>query len=414
MFPFIYTERNGIHILDLVQTAKLLTQAGDFLQTAAENGKKFLFVGTKKQAASIISQEAKAFKKFYVNHRWLGGMLTNWETIKQRIDQMIALEEQEANGTLDKLPKKELPKKRKELENLRLHLGGIRDMDGRPDVMIVIDQQKEITAVREAITLNIPIVSLLDTNCDPDLVDIPIPANDDTISSVKYILEYLADRIAYGYEVQSNTDNNLKENKQMNIQISPQTVKELREKTGAGMMNCKKALEQSDGDFDKAMEALRQKGLASAEKKSARAVSEGIIDSYIHTGSKIGVLLEINCETDFVARREEFKELSRMIAMQVAAYPTVNYVSYDDIPESVIEEERKIEMGKEDLQSKPEEIRAKIVEGRIEKLFKAQTLLDQPYMKDAGITVDELVKQNIGILGENIQISRFTRFTLGE
>ena len=162
------------------------------------------------------------------------------------------------------------------------------------------------------------------------------------------------------------------------------------------------------------MEALRQKGLASAEKKSARAVSEGIIDSYIHTGSKIGVLLEINCETDFVARREEFKELSRMIAMQIAAYPTVNYVSYDDIPESAIEEERKIEMGKEDLQSKPEEIRAKIVEGRIEKLFKAQTLLDQPYMKDGSITVDELVKQNIGILGENIQISRFTRFTLGE
>ena len=195
----------------------------------------------------------------------------------------------------------------------------------------------------------------------------------------------------------------------MNIQISPQTVKELREKTGAGMMNCKKALEQSEGDFEKAMEALRQKGL-----KSARAVSEGIIDSYIHTGSKIGVLLEINCETDFVARREEFKELSRMIAMQIAAYPSVNYVSYDDIPEEMIAQERKIEMGKEDLQNKPEEIREKIVEGRIEKLFKTQTLLDQPYMKDGSITVDELVKQNIGILGENIQVSRFTRFTLGE
>lgn len=211
MFPFIYTERNGIHILDLVQTAKLLTQAGDFLQTAAESGKKFLFVGTKKQAASIISQEAKRSQSFYVNHRWLGGMLTNWETIKLRIDKMISLEEQEANGTLDRLPKKESAKKRKELENLRLHLGGIRGMDGQPDVMIVIDQQKEITAVREAITLNIPIVSLLDTNCDPDLVDVPIPANDDTISSVKYILEYLADRIAYGYEVQANTSKNLKE-----------------------------------------------------------------------------------------------------------------------------------------------------------------------------------------------------------
>ena len=208
MFPYIYTERNGIHILDLVQTAKLLTQAGDFLQTAAESGKKILFVGTKKQAASIISQEAKRAKCFYINHRWLGGMLTNWETIKQRIDQMIVLEEKEANGTFDLLPKKETAKKKKELENLRLHLSGIRDMNGMPDILILVDQQKEITAVREAITLNIPIVSLLDTNCDPDLVDIPIPANDDTISSIKYILEYLADRIAYGYEIESNTTTN--------------------------------------------------------------------------------------------------------------------------------------------------------------------------------------------------------------
>lgn len=207
MFPYIYTERNGIHVLDLVQTAKLLTQAGDFLQAAAETGKTFLFVGTKKQAASIVSQEAKRCKSFYINHRWLGGMLTNWQTIKLRIDQMIALEAQEVDGTLDKLPKKEASLKRKELDNLRRHLIGIRDMDSMPDIIIIIDQQREITAVREAITLNIPIVSLLDTNCDPSLVDVPIPANDDTISSIKYILEYLADRILAGHSIQLTKKN---------------------------------------------------------------------------------------------------------------------------------------------------------------------------------------------------------------
>lgn len=202
MFPYIYTERNGIHILDLVQSAKLLLQAGDFLQAAAESNKTFLFVGTKKQAVSIVAQEAKRCKSFYINHRWLGGMLTNWKTIRLRIDKMIALEKQEAQGLFDKLPKKEASKIRKELDSLKRHLGGIRDMQEIPDIIIVVDQQREITAVREAITLNIPIISLLDTNCDPSLVDIPIPANDDTISSIKYILKYLSDRISYGLEIQ--------------------------------------------------------------------------------------------------------------------------------------------------------------------------------------------------------------------
>lgn len=200
----------------------------------------------------------------------------------------------------------------------------------------------------------------------------------------------------------------------MNIQINPRAVKELREKTGAGMMNCKKALEEHEGNFEKAMEALRQKGLASAEKKASRAVSEGVVDSYIHTGGKIGVLLELNCETDFVARREEFKELSKIISMQIAAFPSISYVSYNDIPLEIIEKEKTIEKGKEDLKDKPEEIKDKIVQGRVEKIFKSQILLDQPYMKDPNITIDELIKQRIAILGENIQVSRFTRFILGE
>jgi elongation factor Ts len=200
----------------------------------------------------------------------------------------------------------------------------------------------------------------------------------------------------------------------MNFEISPQLVKELREKTGAGMMNCKKALQESEGDFEKAVESLRQKGLASADKKAGRQASEGLIESYIHTGGKLGVLVEVNCETDFVARRPEFQQLAKNIAMQIAASPTVNYVSIQDIPPEVVEREKSIEAGKEDLITKPEAIKLKIVEGRMEKILRTQSLLDQPFIRDNNQTIEELIKQNISLLGENIKISRFIRFQLGE
>ncbi|MBK4731559.1 translation elongation factor Ts [Oxynema sp. CENA135] len=196
--------------------------------------------------------------------------------------------------------------------------------------------------------------------------------------------------------------------------ISAKVVKELREKTGAGMMDCKKALKENDGDMAKAMEWLRQKGIASADKKAGRVAAEGLVDSYIHTGGRIGVLVEVNCETDFVARREEFQSLVRNIAMQIAACPNVEYVSVEDIPAEFAENEKKIEMGREDLANKPENIREKIVVGRIEKRLKELSLLDQPYIKDQNITVAELIKQTIAQLGENIKIRRFVRFVLGE
>nr|YP_010336954.1 elongation factor Ts [Madagascaria erythrocladioides]UNJ16539.1 elongation factor Ts [Madagascaria erythrocladioides] len=199
----------------------------------------------------------------------------------------------------------------------------------------------------------------------------------------------------------------------MSSDISAQTVKELRDKTGAGMMDCKKALQAAKGDIAQALESLRLKGLASADKKSSRKAAEGIIDSYIHTGGKIGVLLEVNCETDFVARRIEFQNLVKNIAMQIAASPTVEYVSTNDIPSDTIENERRIEALKEDLANKPEQIRDKIVEGRIQKRLKELSLIDQPFIKDQDITIEELVKQNIALLGENIKVARFERFTLG-
>ena len=200
MFPYIYMERNGIHILDLVQTSQLLQEACDFVQEAAEQGKTFLFVGTKPQAVEIIKEEALRCESFYVNHRWYGGLLTNWKTVVGRINTLKKLEEQEET-VFPTLPKKEAATLKKQLSKLRVQLNGVKNMDRIPDIMIIIDQNQELTAVREAMKLNIPIISILDTNCDPDVVDVPIPGNDDAISSIRIILEALTDSIRAGRQL---------------------------------------------------------------------------------------------------------------------------------------------------------------------------------------------------------------------
>ena len=198
MFPYIYSEVNNIHILDLVQSATCLKEATIYLESAAKEGKSFLFIGTKQQASTLIAQEAKRCESFYVNHRWLGGMLTNWTTLKERIKYLKDLEQQEANDTFSLLTKKEAALRRKELKKLRQHLDGIKTMPDLPDVAIIIDQKREMTAIRECQKLEIPIVSILDTNCDPDLVNIPIPGNDDAVRSIKLILKSLTDSIIKG------------------------------------------------------------------------------------------------------------------------------------------------------------------------------------------------------------------------
>ena len=197
-------------------------------------------------------------------------------------------------------------------------------------------------------------------------------------------------------------------------EISAKLVKELRDITGAGMMDCKKALTESGGDTTKATEWLRQKGISTAEKKSGRTAAEGAIGSYIHTGARVGVLVEVNCETDFVARGDLFQDLLRNVAMQIAACPNVEFVSTADIHKDVADREKGIEMGRDDLAGKPEAMKVKIVEGRIGKRLKELALLEQPFIKDSAITVEELVKQVAGKIGENVQIRRFTRYTLGE
>jgi small subunit ribosomal protein S2 len=198
MFPYIYSEVNNIHILDLIQTATLLKAANNYLESAASEGKTFLFIGTKRQATTLIAQEAKRCNSYYVNHRWLGGMLTNWSTIKDRIKRLKDLEKQEADGTFELLTKKEVAIRRKELSKLRKHLDGIKSLTDIPDVAIIIDQKREMTAVLECRKLGIPIVSILDTNCDPELVDIPIPGNDDAVRSIKLILNSLTASILRG------------------------------------------------------------------------------------------------------------------------------------------------------------------------------------------------------------------------
>ncbi len=196
------------------------------------------------------------------------------------------------------------------------------------------------------------------------------------------------------------------------MSISATQVKELRDKTGAGFMDAKKALVEVGGDIEKAAEFLRQKGMASAEKKMSRTAAEGRVGSYIHNG-KIGVLLELNCETDFVAKTEDFEQLVKDICLHIAS-TAPEYVSRDEIPASVIEEEKRIEAGKEDLDGKPENIVEKIVTGRVDKIMAAKVLLEQAFVKDPNVTIDELIKAKIAKIGENISIRRFTRYVLGE
>jgi len=195
--------------------------------------------------------------------------------------------------------------------------------------------------------------------------------------------------------------------------ITPEQVKELRGKTGAGVMDCKKALVEANGDMEKAIILLREKGLAKAAKKQSRSASEGIIESYIHGNGRIGVLVEVNCETDFVARNEEFKSFAKDIAMQVAA-SNPKYLSREDVPAEVIEKEKEILRAQALNEGKPEKIVEKIVDGRIEKYYEENCLLEQPFIKDPDKKVSQLIMEKIAVIGENITVSRFVRFERGE
>ena len=197
------------------------------------------------------------------------------------------------------------------------------------------------------------------------------------------------------------------------MKISADLIKELRERTGAGILDCKKALEKTGGDIDKAVEELRKMGIAKADKKLSRETKEGIIESYIHPGAKLGVLVELNCETDFVANTKEFKELAHNIAMQIAAQAP-SFVKREDIPQEVLEKEKEIYREQLKNSGKPKHVIEKIVEGKLEKFYEEACLYEQAYIKDPSITVEELIKTHIAKFGENIRVKRFARFRIGE
>jgi len=376
----------------------------------------------------------------YVNQRWIGGFLTNFRTIRTRIKkykELLALREQ---GYIESLDYKEQKRVMRELEKLDKYYSGVKDMDTLPDILFVVDTKKEEAAIREAKKIGIPVVAMIDTNCDPDLVDYPIPANDDAVRAIKLITSKIADAILEGREGRQGivssegqqasmeeiaeeleaideTEKYLdlidEEKEENNMEISASLVKQLRDETGAGFMECKKALEETGGDLEKAKLVLKEKGLARAEKKIGRAASQGLIHAYIHGEGKLGVLVEVNCETDFVARTDDFKELVHEIALQIAGMAP-EYVAVEDVPEEVIEQEKEIYRKQAENEGKPAEIIDKIVEGKLQNFYKSKVLLEQPYVRDDSKTIKDLIKEKIALLGENIVVRRFARWTLGE
>ena len=198
MAPYIYTERNGIYIIDLQKTVKKLEEAYSFVRNLAENGQTILFVGTKKQAADAVKEEASRVGMYYVNARWLGGMLTNFKTMRTRIDRLAQLKKMQEDGTFDMLPKKEVMKLLGEMEKLEKYLGGVKEMKKLPGALFVVDPRKEHNAIAEARKLRIPIVAIVDTNCDPDEIDYVIPANDDAIRAIRLIASTMANAVQEG------------------------------------------------------------------------------------------------------------------------------------------------------------------------------------------------------------------------
>lgn len=240
MAPYIFTERNGIYIIDLQKTVKKIEEAYEFIRSVAEKGKPILFVGTKKQAQTAVMDEAKRCGQFFVNERWLGGMLTNYKTIKERIDRLDEIILMEDDGTFEKLSKKEVSKLRLEQERLEKFLGGIKEMKGMPGAMFVVDPKKERIAVREAHILGIPVVGIADTNCDPDDLDYVIPANDDAIRAVKLIASCMADAIIEANQGESfeeaETEEKVKEETDLEDEVKEyksekEMVEEIEEKT---------------------------------------------------------------------------------------------------------------------------------------------------------------------------------------
>ena len=377
MKRFIFTERGGIYIIDLTQTSELLQEAYDFARNLAERGGTVLFVGTKKQAQDAVSQEAGRVGMPYVANRWLGGLLTNWRTITDRIAHLHELRRLKSEGQLDLLPAKERITMLQELEKLESNLGGVADLKRQPDAVFIVDLKKEQLAVREARRLGVPIIALVDTNCDPDEADYIIPGNDDAIRSCSLIVKAIADGIAAGQskvtpkEMAGNGNGNGAAAEQtaeaetedepaaseepvaeaaseepvaeatpaepepehrdrrgpggrdhrggdrVSTTISASQVKELRDATGAPMMDAKRALEETGGDLEAARTLLREKGMAQVAKRAGRATTEGLVGYRIEGGT--GTMVAVGCETEPVSNNDAFQAFAKKVLETVHA-----------------------------------------------------------------------------------------------
>ena len=500
MKPFLFGERSGIYLIDLEQSLAGLEETHAFVQALGRRRGIVLFIGTKKQAQEVVSEHATRIGMPYINNRWLGGMLTNFATIKGRLLRLRELVEMDETGAMDRLPKKEAIRLRHEREKLERNLGGIAGLERLPDAVFVVDTKKEHIAVTEARKLGIPVIAIVDTNCDPDEVDFVIPGNDDAIRAVNLVTRVIADALAEGYgmakeEVAENlaaraprkpggpkpqaapaaVDDTPSDEEaaaiaistvfepdapeaevvedeivieaaaeaetpegpvevveetivdvvpeaapaglrrgELMAEITAEMVKVLRDATGAGMMDCKRALIESDGDTARATEILREKGLASVAKRAGRSADQGLIDAYIHFNNTVGVLVEVNCETDFVANTDEFRQLVKDLALHIASPSAPRWLSRDDVPTSVLEFEQKIAEGQAKEAGKPENIVPKIVEGKIEAFLKDNVLVDQPFVKDDSKTIQQYLDEVSAKTGEKVQVRRFARFKLGE
>ena len=401
MRPFIYGARNGVHIIDLDQTARMFKRAYDFLVETVGKGGHVLFVGTKRQAQEIVTEEASRAGMYYVTNRWLGGTLTNFRTIKGGLDRLRNLERMKEDGTYEQLPKQEVSKLEKERERFEKYLGGLKNMGALPHAVFIIDPHQETIAVAEAQKLGIPVLAITDTNCDPDTIDYIIPGNDDAIRSIKLITGRIADACVEGLArrkdalagreaqgggggerqgqnrgpkaevIQANRggrggprESNLgkQEDKQM-ADVTASMVKELRERTQAGMSDCKSALVEASGEMEKAVELILKKGLAKSAKRAGAAATEGEVRAKLDASGKFGVMVEINSQTDFVARNDDF----------------ISFVG------NVLDIAEKSAAG-EDLGGKP--------------------------YASSGKTVEEFRQALSGTIGENIQVRRWERFDL--
>ncbi len=231
MKPFIYGARNGIYVLDLRKTSEKLDEAYAAVRDCAARGKNVVFVGTKKQAVDVVAEEATRAGAYYVNRRWLGGMLTNFETIRGRVNKLREIEEFSNSGQLEKLPKKEIAQTMRKLSKLTKTLGGIKEMRGMPDLLVVIDQKKEAIAIAEANKLNIPVICLADTNADPDGIDYIIPGNDDAIRSIKLVCAKLADAVLEGKQLRENKANQMSKIQAVKAEDAGVTEEEVKAET---------------------------------------------------------------------------------------------------------------------------------------------------------------------------------------